>query len=211
MYVTRGGKNERETTNRGLYPPKSSSPSGMSLWTKVRQSRLITDFKIARMFPKHNAELSTFTKELFVPVMQRTKNPFPFSNGKQDVVHRGPYKLTHSVEWVKRWKLMVSNRKPNIIITIKKSRIRKRKTKIRKERKKGKRIRRKEKAKVFRKLPINLFECLAEDQQVRFNVGQGGARNQGWSQDVERPNEKEKVVVIKRRQVSFQDHRSKEQ
>jgi hypothetical protein len=65
-----------------------------------------------RMFPKQSAELRTFMSELFVPEIQRTKKPFAFSKGKQEVVHKGPNKLTHSVAWVRRWKLMVSKRKP---------------------------------------------------------------------------------------------------
>ena len=46
-----------------------------------------TFFAIARRLSKHRAELVIFSTVLFVPVMQRTKNPFVLSNGKQDVVH----------------------------------------------------------------------------------------------------------------------------
>ena len=93
-------KEVTKDTHRGLKPSawSSSSQPRIESRTKARQSGFATVFRMARMFPRQRAELRTFMRELFVPEIQRTKNPFPFSKGKQEVVHNGPNKLTHSAE-----------------------------------------------------------------------------------------------------------------
>ena len=49
---------------------------------------------------------------LFVPVRHRTRKPLAVSKGKQDVVHRGPYRRTHWTRCRRRWKFRVSNLTP---------------------------------------------------------------------------------------------------
>jgi len=67
---------------------------------------------MVRILDKQSAEFSIFTSEEWVPVMHRTRKLFPFSKGKQEYPHNGPKRRTHSDKWVRRWKLMLKNRKP---------------------------------------------------------------------------------------------------
>ena len=39
---------------------------------------------------------------LLVPEMHLTRKPFAVSKGKQDTVHRGPYRRTQAMRWSKR-------------------------------------------------------------------------------------------------------------
>jgi hypothetical protein len=73
----------------GFWPVRNSLIS-------AEQSACLIVAEIKRTFWRHKAEVSMFVVVLFVPVMQRARKPFAFSNGKQVTVHRGPNRRTQS-------------------------------------------------------------------------------------------------------------------
>jgi len=107
-------KRKKEKRKRKSKDPPDLDKGGFSLMQLAINAEQLPDtfFAIARRLSKQRAELVIFSTVLFVPVMHRTKNPFVLSNGKQDVVHNGPYSRTHSGKWKRRWKLRTWNRIP---------------------------------------------------------------------------------------------------
>jgi len=122
---------------------------------------------MVRILDKQSAEFSIFTSEEWVPVMHRTRKLFPFSKGKQEYPHNGPKRRTHSDKWVRRWKLMLKNRKPE---------------KRKKERKKKKKKKEKKSAPskargAERQLTVELGKYLNEGIQIVLSGVERGGRD----------------------------------
>ena len=93
IFALQKGKRKKEEEN----PPHLDRGGFSSMQLAINAEQGPDTFlAIARRFSKQRAELAMFSTVLLVPVMQRTKNPFVLSNGKQEVVHNGPYSRTHS-------------------------------------------------------------------------------------------------------------------
>jgi len=99
-----------EGRNKGTCLGGADSPR--RFLTKERQLTSRTTSVMPLTFIRQRAEVSMLITLLFVPVRHRTRKPLAVSKGKQDVVHRGPYRRTHWTRCRRRWKFRVSNLTP---------------------------------------------------------------------------------------------------